>query len=276
MLASQKTEEQTGGSLASGQPGTASTLPRPTSRPGSSGSGLSRRTENIQFESSRVVRHVKLAQGTIKRMSISILVAHEVHMEGTGKKARRVVTPPPPETLKAIHELVAAVTGFSTERGDQLVIESLPFDASRDIDPGMGAPAPAPVDTRVPSSLRPFFPSFDLLLTVAAALAGLLVLAIGISFLLLKSKTKKKAALSKTLTAEELRSQIEAEFANKKALQDAHQIQQEHEMLNTMNVQVNTTKKAEVLVRHLRENIAKDSQATSNVLRSWLNNTESH
>jgi flagellar M-ring protein FliF len=192
-------------------------------------------------------------------------------MEGSGKKARRVVTPPPPETLKAIHELVAAVTGFSTERGDQLVIEALPFDTSRDLNPGMSAPAPAPVDTRVPSSLRPFFPSFDLLLTAAAAVAGFLVLAIGVSFVLLKSKTKKKVALSKALTAEELRSQIEAEFANKKALQDAHKIQEEHEMLNNMNVQVNTTKKAEVLVRHLRDNITKDSVATSNVLRSWLN-----
>jgi flagellar M-ring protein FliF len=281
MLASQKTEEQTGGSLASGQPGTASTLPRPTSRPGSSGSGLSRRTENIQFESSRVVRHVKLAQGTIKRMSISILVAHDVHMEGTGKKAKRVVTPPPPETLKAIHELVAAVTGFSTERGDQLVIESLPFDASHDIDPGMGAPAPAPVDTRVPSFLRPFFPSFDLLLTAVAALAGVLVLAIGLLFVLLKGKSKsaeieEKVELAKTLTAEEVRAQIEAEFANKKALQDAHQVQEEREMLNNMNIQVNTTKKAEVLVRHLRDNVTKDSEATSNVLRSWLNGTEGH
>ena len=277
MLASQKTEEQTGGSLASGQPGTASTLPRPASRPGSSGSGLSRRTENIQFQTSRVVRHVKLAQGAIKRMSISILVAHAVHMEGTGSKAKRVVTPPAPETLKAIHELVAAVTGFSTERGDQLVIESLPFEASRDMNPGMGTPPPA--DTRVPSILRPYFPSFSVLITAVAALAGILVLAMGLLLVLLKGKSKPAVASSpvesaKALPKEQAPSRVAVEPADQKALQDAQTQKEDRELLASMNVQVNTTKKAEVLVRHLRENVTKDSEGTSNVLRTWLSGSE--
>ncbi len=279
MLASEKTEEQTGGASASGQPGTASALPRPTSRPGSSGSGTSRRSENIQFQSSRVVRHVKLGQGVIKRMSISILVAHAVRMEGTGKKAKRVVTPPSEETLKAIHELVAAVTGFSAERGDQLVIESLPFDSSRDIDPLIGSPAQAPADTRVPSVLRPFFPTFTMLITAVAAVSAILILAIGLLFVLLSRKGKPVEAPivvepPKALTADEQSTSVDAKYANQRAIQDAEQMQEEKAMLESMNVRVNTTKKAEVIVRHLRDNISKDSESTSNVLRTWLSTSE--
>jgi flagellar motor switch protein FliG len=44
--------------------------------------------------------------------------------QGTGVEA------PSADKLKAIHNLVAGVTGLSTERGDQLVVETLPFEST--------------------------------------------------------------------------------------------------------------------------------------------------
>src|SRR5580658_6356837 len=145
MVTSQKTEDINGGTTASGMPGTASNLPRPTSRPGVGSNGVSRRTENITYQSSHSVRHMRLPQGNLKRMSVSLLVDSDVRTEGTGLKAKRIIEPPSADKLKAIHDLVAGVIGLSTERGDQLVVETLPFESTLNPEQLPAAkPAPAP------------------------------------------------------------------------------------------------------------------------------------
>ena len=53
MVTSQRTEDSTGAATANGVPGTASTLPRPTSRPNGGNNKTSRTTENITYQSSR-------------------------------------------------------------------------------------------------------------------------------------------------------------------------------------------------------------------------------
>ena len=116
-------------------PGTASNLPRPTSRPGGGSNGVTRRTENITYQSSHTVRHVRLPQGTVKRMSVSLLVDSDVRTEGTGPKSKRIVEPPSADKLKVIHDLVAGVIGFSAERGDQFVVETMPFEATLNPEP---------------------------------------------------------------------------------------------------------------------------------------------
>jgi flagellar M-ring protein FliF len=280
MVTSQKTEEQSGTNLASGQPGTASNLPRPTSRPGSGGSGLTRRTENIAFQSSRVVRRVTIPQGSIKRMSISVLVDHTVRYEGQGAKMRRIVTPPAPETLKAIHDLVAAATGFSTERGDQLVIEALPFETTVNFQPEPAAPVGKVVDTRVPQWLRPYFQDFTTLL-VAGVAAGAVLLFVLMAMLLFKRKKVEAgspaeiaAAEAKAISSADVKSQLEAQLAEQEALNAALQKQKDAEILSSLKIPVTTTKKAEVLIKHLQQNVAKDAEGTTNVLRTWLNEGE--
>ncbi|MEO8129297.1 MAG: flagellar basal-body MS-ring/collar protein FliF, partial [Bryobacteraceae bacterium] len=74
MVTAQKTEDTAGGSTSNGVPGTSSNLPRPTSRPGAAGLATSRKTENISYQSSRMVKRLHLPQGNLKRMSVSILV----------------------------------------------------------------------------------------------------------------------------------------------------------------------------------------------------------
>jgi flagellar M-ring protein FliF len=101
-----------------------------------------RRTESITFQSSRVIKHVKIPQGTIKKLSIAVLVDQGVKLEGTGKQMHKVVTPPDPDKLKAIQTLVGTLVGLDTTRGDQLTVEALPFDGS--LTPDL-APEAAPV-----------------------------------------------------------------------------------------------------------------------------------
>jgi len=56
MMTSQRTEDNTGSAVSTGVPGTASTLPRPTSRPNGGSNKTTRTTENISYQSSRSVK----------------------------------------------------------------------------------------------------------------------------------------------------------------------------------------------------------------------------
>jgi flagellar M-ring protein FliF len=124
-----------------GQPGAAQTAQQTPPRTGGNSSSTTRRSETITYQSSRTTKHLKLPQGTVKRLSIAVLVDQGSKMEGQGAQAHRVVIPTDTEKLKAIQTLVGTLVGLDTTRGDQLTVEALPFDNSMNLDPGsMGAP----------------------------------------------------------------------------------------------------------------------------------------
>lgn len=175
MASSQKTEDIADRASVSGIPGTASNLPRPPSpAPGASGE-VGRRTENVQYETSRVIRRTKIPQGMIKRMSLSVLVGQEMRWEGNGKAKHRVAVPPDPDTLKAIKELVAGVTGFSPDRGDQLIVDSLPFEGNLSAEPLPVTATPKVPDTKTSQWLEVLNKYWHLILL---ALLGVAVIAI--------------------------------------------------------------------------------------------------
>jgi len=113
-------------------------------RPAGNTNSTVRRTENISYQSSRTTKHVKLPQGTVKRLSIAVLVDQGSKWEGQGKDLHRVVTPPEPEKLKAIQALVSTLVGLDTQRGDQLTVEALPFDNTLSAEPLSARPPEAP------------------------------------------------------------------------------------------------------------------------------------
>ena len=269
MLTSQKTEDITGGTSSSGVPGTASNLPKPTSQPTRGSNGVTRRTENITYQSSHTVRHVRLPQGTVKRMSVSLLVDNDVRWEGSGAKAKRIVEPPSAEKLKTIHDLVAGVIGFSADRGDQLVVECLPFESTLNPEQMPAAPAPAVPAQQLPPWLdkamknKYFWPG--------VGTGGAVLLA---SFFLLVRMLRKKAKSAGVEMAAQLASgepaislnkQIENQLAEQQALRE----RQETEALNALKVPPKT-KKTEVLQKHIGEQAKKDSTAMAHVLRSWM------
>ena len=282
MVTSQRTEDVAGTNSASGIPGTASSLPRPTSRPGSGSGGVTRRTENVAYQSSRTVRHVKLPQGSIKRMSVSVLVDHAVRWEGSGAKAKRLVEPPSPEKLKAIRDLVAGVIGLSTERGDQLIVETLPFEATlvpEQLGPGPSV-NPVPSGDPVPAWLRSLL-SNRMVLIGAAAGAVLLVGAGFVIMKLVRRKSKKRAEIQGQLegtsttqdllaSAERATQQIEAQIAEQVALKR----QQEVEAMTALKLPQVKTKKSEVLTKHIASEAKKDATTMVQVLRNWINEVD--
>jgi flagellar M-ring protein FliF len=256
MLSSQKTEDVTDRAdraAAGGVPGTAANLPpsAPEPSPPKSGGGISRRTENITYQASRTVRHTRIPQGVVRRMSLAVLVDQAVRWEGDGPQKHRVLAPPAPETLATIKSLVAGVTGFNAERGDQLTVESLPFESSLNAEPPSAAkPVAAPKSGKEPVVIQ-FIRSYrDLWAPVTLALALLLVLA---RYLFRPRRARSGAVEDEIRMAEQL--QAAAAPAQLPAGPAVEQLPAEDR---------------NQLAERIRHVARKDPVATANVLRMWM------
>jgi len=308
---SQKSEESSASASAGGQPGTASNLPRPPVRAGSQSSPMSRKTENTTYQNSRVVRKLKLPQGTVKRMSISVLLDHNLKWEVENGRPKRVVTPPAPEQLKSIRELVTGITGVDQKRGDTVVVESLAFDATLAAEPPPGlVPAPAAKPTaaggaQTPAKPGPFGIPMDQFVLYASVGGGiLLVLLLGGGYWWLrrrKNRGKAKVELhghgalhdgghghhdgKHQLTAgggkhggyhgepEEIDEPEDDEVvALRKAAIEARQAK---EVLNSIQLPENASKKAKVLSKHIAEETKRSPETVAQIVRAWLNSEES-
>jgi flagellar M-ring protein FliF len=280
MTSSQRTEDSTGSANPSGVPGTASTLPRPTSRPSAGGNRVSRSTENINYQSSRTVKKTRMPAGIVKKMSVAVLVDQAVAWEKDQKGYKKVLVPPAPETLKIIREQVAGVTGFNQDRGDQLTIDTLPFENTLLLEsPDSLAPRPA-----APPPPGGFVLKWDRkTMTVGGgALAGVLVL--GFLALLLARRGPRSGPVEATGPAELPRGaaapaglpgiNVEQQLESQLAERDALQQKMDAQALTSLKLAPVITKKAEVLAKHLREKITKDPDVSAQILRTWIREEE--
>ncbi len=269
MLQSTSTEESSTSAAAGGTPGTASNLPRPPqTQVAGVQPGLLRRTENVSYQPGKTVRRTLSPKGSIRRVSTAVLVDQTVRWEGAGSKAKRILVPASAEVLKGIHDVVAGITGFTEQRGDQLTIETLPFESTLLTEP---PPAPA-----TPVKPTPFNPRQPIVLYGAGA-AVVVFLAVG--FMLMR-KMRKNKFTAQDLAAEPLPPGSEAsalpttetvEHRLEQQIVDnqAEQAQLEAEALSHIKLPANT-RKTEVLVRHIREAVQKDPLTAANVLRTWV------
>jgi flagellar M-ring protein FliF len=258
MLSSQKTEDVVDRAGTSGIPGTASNLPAPNTATAKAPAGTARRTENITYQTSRTIRHTRIPQGVIKRMSLAILVDQSVQWEGDGANRKRVLVPPPPETLKTIRELVAGVTGFDGDRGDQLIVETLPFESSLHAEPPQNnKPAPTTKPVKNPPWLEFLNKYRDFWTPMGIGLVVLLVLGIGLF------RTKKR-----TVAQVSVEEQAELEAAGEKTELSGgvHRQLEEGEELP----QLATKDAATELVERVRQMTKREPMVAANVLRLWL------
>jgi len=282
MSTSQRTEDATGGAIASGVPGTASALPRPSSRPSSGSTRVSRTTESIAYQTSRTVKKTRMPAGVVKKMSLAVLVDQTVTWEKDPKSVRRVLVPPAPETLKIIHDLVAGVTGFNQERGDQLVVETLPFESTLLLEPPPSPGAPGPAKP-APQGFALQFDRKTMMMGGGAALGVLVVV-----FLLAKLLRRKRRvsvevageaalpagdspAARAALAAANAQQDLESQLAEREALQQKAETQ----ALSSLKLAPVITKKAEILAKHLREKISKEPEVSAQILRTWIREEES-
>lgn len=270
MVSSQKSEDTSNTGGAAGVPGTASNLPRPAAKPATALAGTSRRTESIAYQSSRTVRHTKLPEGTLKKMSLAVLVDQTVRWEGTGNKMHRVIEQPSAETLKSIRDLVAAATGFSTDRGDQLIVESLPFESTLSLEAPSATAAPKPTSANsinLPPWLARYLDNRWILIGVTLVVGFILSMLRRLIVRVFRGKKEASVGAPPALQSaqEALQAQIEAQSVAQAELDAKVQAQ-----INAGTLSESAFR-TEALLKRFRENISKDPALAAHVVRSWIN-----
>jgi flagellar M-ring protein FliF len=275
MVSSQNTSDGPALASASGVPGTASNLPRPTSKPSTGASNYSRHTENISYQTSRLVKHTKLPQGAVKKLSLSILVDHSLRWDG----AKRIVEAPSAEKLKVIHDLVAAATGLDPARGDQLVVNAFPFESTLNAEPQTAVNAtPTAVASPLPPWLQKLMGQKNFMVIAGVGAGAMLALVIGFLVVVSKMRTKKRAAAE--LTAQALEAATPKEPSVMDAQKDlearmaghlGEQARKDAEAMLKLQLPQVQTKKTEVIKKHIAAEAKKDPTAMAQVVRTWLN-----
>lgn len=276
ITSSQRSEEGTvGHETAGGVPGTQSNLPRPPVHPpAQAGRGVAKRSENVAYETSRTVRQMHLPQGIIRRMSVSVLVDQDLQwqMAGKGKGAhpQRTIVPPSADRLKSIQAVVAAATGLNTTRGDQLTVETQPFEATLTADPPASMLPKSLPGTGKPQKFSP--------LVLGSAAIGVLLLG-GVGFMLFRNQKATKARMAA------MQAQLAAAADAQKALAQAGEPGGEQKSLNETSGQQPAlggpdsvfklspieVSKTELLTKQVHEQVEKDPAALARIVRTWLN-----
>jgi flagellar M-ring protein FliF len=126
-------EESTRGSGVAGVPGALTNQPPAGGTTdvagGQTGEGQSaalnstrRATRN--YEVDRNISHTRTAPGTLKQLSVAVLVDYRTQADAAGATERVPLTP---EELQRVEELVKEAVGFSEERADSIKVNNIPF-----------------------------------------------------------------------------------------------------------------------------------------------------
>lgn len=123
----QRMEENTGGAISGGIPGTASNVP-PT-QPSTvqvSGDRAWSRSEAGTYVVNKQVRHTVQPAGRVKRITAAVLVDDAVGPDPKGEQRRKRT----PEEMKNFEQLSSAAIGLDSSRGDVLAVENMSFQSA--------------------------------------------------------------------------------------------------------------------------------------------------
>ena len=252
-VASQKSQEQVGGSMTGGVPGTSSNVPggnggaKPAVE-GGDGTQLSS-SESNTFAVNKVIRHTVEPAGRIRRISAALLVDDAVDVKQENGKRSETRRKRTPDELKQIEDLAKAAIGVDASRGDSLTIENLSFDQ---------APVDTPVKPTMAERVRVTLNDWSSVVRYAA-----LILLFLLAYALLLRPLKKQLLASFRELPGRAASQA-AEVAAAAAAaglatgQGAAALSPEQQRLITLKKQ-------------LVEKVKTEPEATGKLIQAWLN-----
>lgn len=104
---------------------------------GQSTSSNSETRERLNYEISETTREVVRIPGSIRRLSVAVLVDGITSVDATGES---VWAPRSDAEMESLRELVASTVGFNESRGDVITLKSLEFEPL-DAEPGLVSPS---------------------------------------------------------------------------------------------------------------------------------------
>jgi flagellar M-ring protein FliF len=126
----QKEEKVQKRDAGAGIPGTASNVAPATG--GASGANVTENSEKKEtttnYEITKTVRAIDQATGSVKRMTLAVIVDHVATWEKDAKgEPLQKFTPRSADELKKIRDQVSAAVGIQPKRGDELTVENMAF-----------------------------------------------------------------------------------------------------------------------------------------------------
>ena len=220
-------------------------------------------SESRTYAVSKTVRHVTEPAGKLRRVAAAVLVDDAVETaedKGARKETRRKRTP---EEMKQFEELAKAAIGFDAARGDQVVVENLPFQA---------APVEAPVRPPLPERIRDVAEKWMWALRFGAL--GLLFAAIYMLVLRpMKDQLVASFRQAPVVMAVAPRTPRAMPGEEPLALPSGGTSADLEEELAQPSSDVQRVLK---LKRHLAEKIKKEPVAASQLIRGWMREAEGH
>ena len=126
-ISTETEERSTDSQNSEGQVTVASNLPDGDANETSGSTNQNRETrERVNYEVSETQREVLREPGSIRRLSVAVLINGETQLDETGAE---VIVPRPEEELANMRELVASAVGFDESRGDVITLKSMAFQS---------------------------------------------------------------------------------------------------------------------------------------------------
>jgi flagellar M-ring protein FliF len=260
MVTSQKTEDTNSVTHPAATPGTAANLPQAPPVRTANTTGSTKRTENVSYQTSRTTKHLKLPQGALKRLSIAVLLDQTVKWEGQGNQVRRIIVPPAAEKLKTIQSVVASIVGLNTQRGDQLTVETLPFDNTLNVEQPL---TNVPAQQKKPENSGPL-DGLKNKPVIWGAAAGAILIVIVLIVAVLRSKKKR----SVVEVEEPLQLPVSHTIATSPAAPQAVN------QANGANMAALPPSRTEALLMQLQDSGKNNPELWAGILRGWLGEEE--
>ncbi len=92
----------------------------------------SQKDSSITYEVDKTVRHIRQPTGSIKRLSVAVVVNHK---RSIGPEGRPVYDPRGEAEMKQIENLVRQAMGFNEGRGDSVTVANAPFTGEEPVAP---------------------------------------------------------------------------------------------------------------------------------------------
>ena len=243
-LSTQKSEEMAGGAITGGVPGTSSNIPKGEGAPKNTlnDNSQSSRSENSTYAVNKVVRHTMEPAGRIRRITAALLVDDAVDPKGAQSRKRT------PEELKQIEELAKVAIGLQESRGDQVVVQNLPFEASANAD----KPAPITKMERVRVFLRDWS-------SIVRYISLLVIFAVVYLVLLRPLKQYVLAAPTQGVAGRLNQGQAGAQISAEGLVAGLNRLELPEER-----------QRAHALRKQLLEKVQQEPLATSQLVRAWV------
>jgi len=240
----QLSNESNGTTGAGGIPGVESNLQGNTASQAGGAPPSSKTSRTTNYEISKTVSKTINPTGTIKSLSVSVLLADKT-IAAKDEESQPTTETRNPEELKAIETMVASALGLDSGRGDNINVASMPFMVETQ-DPALTAGIPK-------NLLYEYLP----LIKIGLLSIGVLIF----YFLLVRPiiKTMKSEAIDHNQTVTELEKAVqEVKAAKEKAARDAAAAEEPVEVVLDA-------------VTSLRNTVMRNHVPTSYIIKNWIN-----